>query len=186
MSCVPMGRNKEASVSTEGQKVVDGYLGLDDPVTVYALISTGLRNLGFSEDKANRYAWFCQAIYKELKDSHDVMDGMQKIASANKLMPGAVAMNFGWATGVLKDYRLSARASVVAPFIDRLAAIARQNGIELNECSLSVTKVALDIAGAGTGAISAVSGIGIPLLVLSVLATYNDSYGLARACSTQL
>jgi hypothetical protein len=50
-------------------------------------------------------------------------------------------------TGALKNYRLSAGVSVVAPFIDRLTSIARQNGVELNECSLSVTNVALDIAG---------------------------------------
>jgi hypothetical protein len=42
--------------------------------------------------------------------------------------------------------------------------------------------VAFDIAGAGAGAVTAVEGIGIPLLVLSVIATFNDSYGLAKAC----
>ena len=156
---------------------------MEDALKIYTLIHDGLKSLGFTEDKANRYAWFCQAIYKELKDHHDVIDGLQKIANATKLLPEALAMNLVKATGALKNYRLSGGASVVAPFVDRLAAIAKQNGIVLNECSLSVTKVALDIAGAGTGAVFSVSGIGIPLLFLSVVATFNDSDGIAKACS---
>jgi hypothetical protein len=91
-------------------------------------------------------------------------------------------MNFT-TIGALKGRVLSGGAGVAAPFIDRLASIAKYYGIALDECSLSVTKVALDIAGAGTGAVTAVSGIGIPLLFLSVVATFNDSYGLAKACS---
>jgi hypothetical protein len=155
---------------------------MEDPVKIYDAVHSGLKRMGFSEDKASRYGWFCQAIYKELKDQHDVLDGLDKIAAANKLLPQATAMNLVRSTAAIKDFRLSAGVSVVSPFIDRMAAIAKQNGIELNECSLSVTKVALDIAGAGTGAVTSVTGIGIPLLALSVIATFNDSYGLAKAC----
>jgi hypothetical protein len=163
----------------ESSRIIDGYIGMDDQVKIYSLIHSGLRELGFTEDKANRYAWFCQAMYKELKDQHDLLDSLHKIAAANKILPKASAM---FLTRSVKDYRLSAGVGAVAPFIDRAATIAKQNGIELNECSLSITKVALDIAGAGTGAVTAVEGIGIPLLVLSVIATYNDSSALAKAC----
>jgi len=167
----------------ESQKIADSYIGMDDLLKIYTLVHDGLKGLGFTEDKANRYAWFCQAIYKELKDQHDVLDSLRKIAQSNKLLPSAIAMNFENAAGAFKDYRLSAGVGVAAPFIDRLATIAKQNGIALNECSLSVTKVALDIAGAGTGLVTSVSGIGIPLLFLSAIATFNDSYSLAKACS---
>jgi len=166
----------------DSQKVVDSYIGLDDFLKVYTAIFGGLKSLGFSEEKAKRYAWFCQAIYKELKDQHDVIDGLNKIASANKLLPRAIAMNLVTSPGALKNYRLSAGVSVVGPFIDRFAAIAKKNGIALDECSLTVTKVALDVAGAGTGALSSVAGIGIPLLFLSVISTFNDSYSLGKAC----
>jgi hypothetical protein len=167
----------------ESQKVVDSYIGMDDVLNVYTVIFGGLKSLGFSEEQAKRYAWFCQAIYKELKDQHDAIDGLNKIASANKLLPQAIAMNLVTSTGALKNYRLSAGVSVVGPFIDRFAAIARKNGIALDECSLNVTKVALDIGGAGTGALSTVGGgIGIPLLFLSVISTFNDSYSLGKAC----
>jgi len=166
----------------QSRKIVDSYIGMDDPLKIYTLIHDALIGFSFTEDKASRYAWYCQAVYKELKDRHDVLDGLQKISNANKLLPQAVAMDLAKSVGALKDYRLSAGVSVVAPFVDRLATIAKQNGIELNECSLGVTKVALDIAGAGTGAVTSVSGIGIPLLFLSVVATFNDSYSLGKAC----
>ena len=166
------------------EKTLDDYVGTEDPLNLYQLVKGRLKNtFKFSEEKAGKYAWFCQLIYKEVKDNHDVEDGLQKIASANQLLPEAMAMNLVKSAGAIKNYRLSAGVSVVAPFIDRLAALAKGCGIELDECSLSVVKVALDIGGAGTGAVSSVSGFGIPLLCLSILATYNDGFGLVKACT---
>jgi hypothetical protein len=175
-----------SSTKERVEKSLDDYVGTEDPLNLYKLLKGRLKNsFGFSEEKASKYAWFCQLIYKELKDNHDVEDGLKKIASANQLLPEAMAMDLVKSAGAIKNYRLSAGVSVVAPFIDRLAAIAKASGIELNECSLSVVKVALDIAGAGTGAVTSVSGIGIPLLCLSILATFNDSYGLVNACTSK-
>ena len=169
-------------MSAESQKIVDSYIGMDDQVKIYDLVNRGMVKLGFSKDQANRYGWFCQAIYKEVKDNHDFLDGLKKFATSNKLLSGAIEMKFVKTIPSFQNYRMSAGASIAAPIVDRLATLAKQNGIELNECSLCVTKVALDIAGAGTGAVGSVSGLGIPLLVLSVIATYNDGNALAKAC----
>ncbi len=175
-------------MESKSENVVNSYIGMDDLLNIYKVAYSGLKGIGFSEVKADRYAWFCQAIYKELKDQHDVLDNLQKIATANKLLPGQLTMNFTSGVAAVKGFRLSARVGVAAPFIDRLASIAKKYDIELNECSLGVTKVALDIAGAGTGAVTSVTGIGIPLgiplLVLNVIATFNDSYSLGKACSS--
>lgn len=168
---------------TETKRPIDSYIGMDDPLKAYSMIRAGLKQLGFSEEKANRYAWFCQAVYKELKDQHDVLAALNSIANANKVLPNAAAMNLVNSIRVLKDVRVSGAAGIAAPFLDRLVTLAREYGIELNECSLSVTKIALDIAGAGVGAVSSVEGIGIPLLFLSVAATFNDGYALGKACS---
>lgn len=168
---------------TEARRPVDSYIGMDDLLKVYSLIYSGLKRLQFSEDKANRYAWFCQAVYKELKDQHDVLAALKSIANANKVLPNATAMHLVNSVKVLKDARISGAAGIAAPVVDRLVTIAREYGIELNECSLSVTKVALDIAGAGVGAVTSVEAIGIPLLFLSVVATFNDGYTLGKACS---
>ena len=166
------------------EKVLDDYVGKDDPLNLYRVVKKGLKDqFHFSDEKADKYAWFCQLVYKELKDNHDAADGLKKIASANHLLPEAMAMNLVKSAGAIKNYRLSAGLSVVAPFLDRIAAIARGSGIELNECSLSVVKVALDIGGAGAGAVTSVGLVGVPLLCLSILATFNDSYGLVKACS---
>src|SRR5580658_8320996 len=126
-------------MANESQAVVDSYVGMDDPLKVYTPVYTGLKSLGLTEERAKSYAWFCQAIYKEVKDQHDVLDGLNRFAAANKLLPQALAMNLVNSAAALKDFRLSAGASIVGPFIDRFAAIAKQNGIELNECSMNVT-----------------------------------------------
>jgi len=169
-------------MSPQSSNVVDSYIGMDDPLKIYSVIHDGLIKLGFKEDKARSYAWYCQAVYKELKDNHDALESLQKISNINKLLPEAIAMNLVRSTVALKDYRLSGAAGVLGPILDRLASIAKANGIALDECSLCVVKVALDCAGAGAGAVSSVSGIGIPLLFLSVVATFNDSYALGKAC----
>jgi hypothetical protein len=163
-------------------KVTDSYIGMDDPIKVYTLVHDGMRRLNFPEDKARSYGWYCQAVYKELKDNHDVLDSLRRIENANKLLPEAIRMNLVRSTVALKDYRLSGAAGLLGPVVDRLAALAKANGISLDECSLCVVKVALDCAGAGAGTVTSVSGIGIPLLFLSVVATFNDSYALAQVC----
>lgn len=163
------------------EEAIDSYVGKDDPINVY----TGLRKLlkrqgGVSDDVAEKTAFLGQWMYKELKDNHDLADALHKIASANKVLPKATLMNL---TGAVKQYRLSAGLGVAAPFVDRFAAIARANGIQLNECSLSISKVAMDIGGVGVGAVTSITGpVGLALLALSVVSTFNDSYGLGKAC----
>jgi hypothetical protein len=173
----------ETASKEKTDKILDDYVGKDDPRNLYTIVRGRLKSVGFSDEKADKYAWFCQLVYKEVKDDHDVSEGLEKIANANRMLPQAMAMNLVNSAAAIKNYRLSAGLSVVGPFIDRIAAIARASGIELNECSLSVVKVAIDIGGAGAGAVSSVTGIGIPLLALSIMATFNDSYGLVKACS---
>jgi len=166
----------------DSEKIIDSYIGMDDPLKVYTLIHYGFRKHGFAEDKAHEYARFCQAVYKELKDQHDVIDSLHKIASVNRLIPNAIALDLAKSTAALKNYRLSAGAGVAGPVVDRLVVIGRKKGIKFNECSLGLTKVALDIAGVGTGTVTSVGLVGIPLLLVSVVATFNDAYGLAKAC----
>lgn len=178
---------------TEARKGVSSDRAMEHPLTAQALIRSKLRGLGFTEEKVHRYASYCKTISEEvekLKNRNEVIEGLQKIAKVNRLLPEAVAMNLVKSTQALKDSRLSAGVSVASagisvakPIIDRLRGMAEHRGIELNECALSLTTVAIDIAGAGTGAVTSVEGIGIPLLVLSVMSTLKDSYGLGKACA---
>jgi hypothetical protein len=80
------GKNTMTNAANEkaGQAnvaIVDSYIGVDDPVRIYDLVKQGLKkNLQLSEDKAERYAWFTQATYKELMDQYGVVDGLKRIA----------------------------------------------------------------------------------------------------------
>jgi hypothetical protein len=74
-----------------------------------------------------------KAYYRHRSSIGGKTNALSKIAKATKLLPEALAMNLVTATGALKNYRPSGGASVVAPFVDRLAAIAKQNGIVLDE-----------------------------------------------------
>lgn len=109
------------------------------------------------------------------KDAHEVYEGAKKATKAGRYT--------GSLNALVKDYGSSGGASVLGVFVDRFAALAKYKGIELNECALSVAKVATDIVGAGVGAVTSVSGFGLLLLGVSILSTYQDSYSLGKACS---
>ena len=126
------------------------------------------------------FFWRCSDIFKKHpeveealkygKDAYDVYDSAQKAVKASGYT--------GSLNALVRDYGASGGASVLGVFVDRFAALARYEGIELNECALSVAKVAADIGGA----VSLVSGFGVLLLGASIVATFQDSYSLARAC----
>jgi hypothetical protein len=136
-------------------------------------------------DKARAYATFCQAIYDYVQQNHDLSDGLKQIADANKLEPMARALELTKSVGTLGDVRLSGVAGVTNVFVDRFKALADYYGVELNDCSLAVTKVCLDIGSAGVGAVSSVTGLGVVWLGLSVIATFQDSYDLGKVCVPQ-
>ena len=84
--------------------------------------------------------------------------------------------------GMVKDFGAAGGASVLGVFVDRFGGLAKSQGIELNECAMSVSKVATDIAAAGVGSVTAVTGWGVLLLGISIVSTYRDSSALAKSC----
>ncbi len=133
-------------------------------------------------DKAKAYANLCQAIYDYIQQDHDLTEGLKQVANANKLQPMARELQLTRAVGTLGDLRLSGVAGITNVFVDHFKALAEHYGIEVNECSLAVTKVCLDIGSAGIGAVSSVTGVGVVWLGLSVIATFQDSYDLGKVC----
>lgn len=133
-------------------------------------------------EKAKAYANFCQAIYDFIQENHDLKDGLQQVANANQLQPMARQLQLTNSVRTLGDVRLSGSAGIANVFVDHFKALAEHYGIEVNECSLAVTKVCLDVASAGVGAVSSVTGIGLVWLGLSVIATFQDSYELGSVC----
>ena len=78
-----------------------------------------------------------------------------------------------------RDIAPEGAAGILNVFVDRFEGYARHHGIELNDCSLQITKVALDIA---TGGVFAASVWGVFVAGFAVLSTFQDSYALGTAC----
>jgi len=133
-------------------------------------------------DMAKKYAYFCQELYSYIQDDHDLIDALKQIEIADKLQPMARQLQLTNSVRTLGDVRLGGMAGILNVFVDHFKALAEHNGIELNECSLSIAKVCLDIASAGVGALSSVTGVGLVWLGLSVIATFQDSYELGQVC----
>lgn len=161
--------------------------GSNDAAVNSATLHAQMRGNGLNQEKAAKYSSYLQDMsdyiqkhpdlqtaLKGTKDSYDVYKG----AKAAKVAAGYT----GSLNALIKDYGSSGGASVLGVFVDRFGAMAKNQGIELNECALLVSKVALDIGGVGVGSVSSVSGVGLLLLGASIVATYQDSYSLARAC----
>ena len=138
--------------------------------------------LSWPDEKAKAYALFCQSVYNFIQDNHDLEDGLNAIANSNQLQPMARQLGLARSVQVLGDVRLSGSAGVVNVFVDKFKEIAKHCGIEVNECAFCVGKVALDLASAGVGAVSSVTGVGMVWLALSVVATFQDSYDLGQVC----
>ncbi len=148
----------------------------------YDVINARLIDMGMSPDKANRYGIFCQALYNEVQGNHDISDALKNLANAEKLQPMARQLGLTSSVRTLGDVSLAGKAGLVNVFVDYIKGLALACGVEINDCSFSIAKVALDIASAGVGAVSSVTGVGVVWLALSVVATFQDSYELANVC----
>jgi hypothetical protein len=153
-----------------------------EPGRTFGFVYARLIGLGFEPKTAKNYATFCQAVYDYIQQNHDLQDSLAKIANANKLEPMARELQLTKSIRSLGDTRLAGGAGLANIFVDYFKAYAVANGIEINECSVAITKVCLDISSAGIGAVSSVTGVGVVWLGISVIATFQDSYDLGKIC----
>lgn len=149
-------------------------------------LCAALQGFGMNKATAAKYAAFCTAIYKDLilsgKDLNDIKEGAQAMTRGAKYLQGAKDLQLTSAVSGLRSYTVGGSAKILQVIVDRYSSIAKNQGIELNECALNITKVSLDIATAGTGAVTAVTGWGAVVAVVGVVSTFRDSQSLARAC----
>jgi hypothetical protein len=152
-----------------------------------ATLTSQLETVGLSRGNAANQAWFLAAMHDFIKKHPDVEAALVGTKDGYEVYEGAkIAVKTAGYTGSLnrlvRDAGASGGASVLGVFVDRFSSLAKNQGIELNECALSVAKVATDIGGAGVGSVTSVSGVGLVLLGVSVLSTYSDSGELAKNC----
>jgi hypothetical protein len=142
--------------------------------------------------KAAKYALLCMDVYRyindhpemksALQDANNVRKGVTTISTAVRYAKDGAAIGITSAANGFRSYGIGGGGKIISAFVNQFAAYAEKNGIELNQCALSITKVALDIGTAGAGAVTSVTGAGIVFLAIGVLGTFNDSGDMAKAC----
>lgn len=169
-----------------------------EKLALATMVHSMLVKSGMEDRKAWGYGAFCQEIYNHiqsnpqlqqalkgyqyLKDGKEVYEGSAKVAKAENYLQNARDLGLTSAKAGLRNYRAAGAAGVLNVFVDRFEAMAKSQGIELNECSLAVTKVSLSIATAGTGLVSSLTPAGWVLLGVGVVSTFKESYSLGIAC----
>jgi hypothetical protein len=83
-----------------------------------------------------------------------------------------VAQNAGNRAGIA--------AGVLAVFHDRFTVFAKENKIELNECSMAISKLALNAAAA---AAVGTTGVGLVVAALALLAQAKDTMAMYEVCT---
>ena len=174
----------------------DTMASANDSTQFNVFVCAALRGTGVAPDKAASYSQLCTEMYTYVQANPDVKRALtfgQTISDTNSVYSGlknistAVGyINRGNAVGVdtsgFVSYGESGGAAVLGVFVDRFNSYAQNQGIELNQCAISVAKVSLDIAAAGTGTVSSLTVFGAVLFGLALIATVNDSHSLAQAC----
>jgi hypothetical protein len=170
-------------------------VGAKDVGKFGAVVRATLMRTGLTPEAATSYAVFCMDIYRYIlqhpktaaaikgaKDTYDVFDNSQKAFKAAGYIERGAAVGLTSAAAGFKAYGASGGAGVLQVFVDRFEKLAETQGIELNDCSMAVVKVALDIAAAGVGSVTALSGFGLVVAGVAVLETAKDGYALGQVC----
>jgi len=77
-------------------------------------------------------------------------------------------------------------ATMLSASVNAIDSIAKKNGVELNQCALSISKLSLDFAGALAAGATTATGIGAAvgavLTVMQIYAVGTDAYSLGLYC----
>jgi hypothetical protein len=170
---------------------------------IYSKIHSYLVGIGVKDATATSYATFAVRVYTTIqqdprlqaalkeyhramyvKDAKEVGEGFKKALQANHLMQNAISMDSSSRviTG-FRNIRATSAAGILNTFVEYFEKYAEHHGIKLDECSLGVTKVCLDVI---VGGAAATTGWGLVLTGFCVIATFKDSYELGKACSAEL
>ena len=184
--------------SAAGSKRETAKSDTTEAARIAIYIRSALVSAGVDSRKADAWSLFCQdlfcyiqndpvlhtalTVFLKGKSGKDVYDGSKMIAQSTKLIGNAASMGLVSATPRLATLRAGGAANVLSGFVDLFEGYAKGHGIELNECSLNVSKVILDLGGAMVGGATAPTGFGLILAAMSVLSMGQDSYSLGKAC----
>ncbi|HLW83629.1 MAG TPA: hypothetical protein VKR60_00360 [Candidatus Sulfotelmatobacter sp.] len=158
--------------------------------SAHAHIQSRAQNNGLSAEKAARLASYLRQMSGYIDKHPDLQAALKGAFDVHDVYTGTkAAIGTAGYKGILNakiiSHGASGGASVLGVFVSRFAALAKSQGIELNECALTVAQVATDIGGAGVGAVTSVTGWGFLFLAVSVVSTLQDGYSLPKACFSE-
>jgi hypothetical protein len=170
-----------------------------DADKIVAFLVPALQKSGLSQPVAHKYAMLARNMYvyiqnnpdvqralsgyeigNKIKSGKDIYEGSIKAYGATRYMNNGAALGLTSAANGFSKIRAGGVGTALTGFIDIFEGYAKNNGIELNECSLAVAKVSLDFVGVMAGT----TGIGLVVAGMSVVSVGKDSYMLGQACFT--
>lgn len=159
-------------------------------------IACSLAKNGVPAEKARKYGAFAMEMHRYLAenpkaseavgvicDTYDAYDGSKKIFTAAKYLRNGAALGLKSAKPGFRSFGASGAGAVISVFHSRFQTLAKRQGIELNECMMAVSELALSIGTAGTGAVTSVTGFGLVLAGIGIVSTWNASQAAVQACS---
>ena len=113
------------------------------------------------------------------KGAYDAYDKGKTFVAAGRLIRNPMMANAATKIGKVQNI---AGAGVLRGAVDVLEVAAKHEGVELNKCSLSVSKVALDGVVVTAEAATVETGVGAVLFALSVKGAKDDVVELVATC----
>jgi len=165
---------------------------VDVALKIYDAVKNSLTIAQVPKETAEKYAQFAVEMYEYIESRPQLQFALEGAKSTYEMGKGAQgyvnAMGYaGRATEmnlVASAERFAGSGNVsaggaISAFVDYFAGMAKSLGIEVNECSIAVTKVMLDVL---TVVAMADTVVGIWAAALQLLSLKADIVGMKIAC----
>lgn len=164
----------------------------DVALDIYDAVSNTLTLSGLRRETAQKYAYFAVELYDYVKERPQLQTALQGTKSIYRMGRGAK----GWAAAAHLEgnatamnaftaaEKFAAKGNVfaggaISAFVDYFAVVAKNLGIEMNECAISITKVMLDVL---TTIALADTLVGVWAAALQLLSLGSDLQEMQKAC----
>ena len=161
-------------------------MGMD--AKIFDGVYTALLKAGTKDDTAKKYAIFAVEVYKYVSENPEIeraitlfkiRKGGMETAELFALSERFAAAGMERAAVKYASKGVGGVGGVLSDLLDFFAEYCKANGIEINLCSLAITKVMLDVLS--TVALSG-TGIGVWAAVFQLFSTVKDVKGMVDAC----
>lgn len=123
-------------------------------------------------------------VAEALEESYGLYSGGKQAAAGARYLGNArrLGLGAGRAAHGFRSYSASGGAAVLQVFVERFQAYAKSQGLELNDCAMAVSKLSLSIVAAGTGSVTALSGVGAVFALAAAFSTFDSAREAVAAC----